>query len=36
MGFFKDIGKLQAQAKQMDKTLDPAAQARAGTGRWPR
>jgi len=31
MGFFKDIGRLQAQAKEMDKTWDPAAQARAGT-----
>lgn len=33
MGFFKDLGRLQAQSKEMDRTFDPAAQARAGTAK---
>lgn len=31
MGFFGDIAKLSKQAKEIDKTFDPGAQARAAT-----
>lgn len=31
MGMFKDIKKLQQQSKEIDKTFDPGAQARAAT-----
>lgn len=33
MGFFKDLNKLNKQAKEMDKTFDPGAQAREATER---
>ena len=33
MGFFKDVHKLKQQAKEIDKTWDPGAQARAGVER---
>jgi len=33
MGFFKDVNKLKKQAKEIDKTWDPGAQARAGIER---
>lgn len=33
MGFFKDVHTITKQAKEIDKTWDPAAQARAGTER---
>lgn len=33
MGFFKDLGRLQSQAKELDRNYDPAAQARAGTAK---
>jgi hypothetical protein len=33
MGFFKDIHKLEKQAKEIDKTWDPGAQAREGVER---
>jgi hypothetical protein len=33
MGFFKDIHNLKQQAKEIDKTFDPGAQARDATAR---
>jgi hypothetical protein len=33
VGFFKDLNKLNKQAKEMDKTFDPGAQAREATER---